>query len=38
MTMIFFIFGMQKDGFWGFEKGHFFKKPHDGRGLELAKS
>ena len=38
MAIIFFIFGMQKDGFGGFEKGHFFKKPRGGRGLELAKS
>ena len=38
MEIIFFIFGMQKDGFGGFEKGHFCKKPCGGRGLELAKS
>ena len=38
MAMIFFIFGIQKGGFGGFEKGHLFKKRRDGRGLELAKS
>ena len=38
MAIIFFIFGMQKGGFRVFEKGHSFKKPRDGRGLELAKS
>ena len=38
MAIIFFIFGMQKEGLGGFEKGNFFKKPRDGRGLELAKS
>ena len=38
MPIIFFIFRMKKDGFGGFEKGHFVKKPCDGRGLELAKS
>ena len=38
MAIIFFIFGMQKGGFEDFEKGHFFKKPRDGGGLELAKS
>ena len=38
MAIIFFIFGTQKVGFGGLEKGHFFKKPRDGRGLELAKS
>ena len=38
MAMIFFIFWMQKGGFGGFETGHFFEKPRDGRGLELTKS
>ena len=38
MAIIFFISGMQKGAFGGFEKGHFFKKRRDGRGLELAKS
>ena len=38
MAIIYIIFGMQRGGFGGFEKGHFFKKPRDGRGLELAKS
>ena len=38
MAAIFLIFGMQKGGFGGFGKGHFFKIPRDGRGLELAKS
>ena len=38
MAITFFIFGMQKGGFGGFEKEHFFKKPCDGRDLELAKS
>ena len=38
MRITFFILGMQKGGFWRFEKGHFFKKPRDGRGVELAKS
>ena len=38
MTITFFVFGMQKGGFGGFEKGHFFKKPRDDRGLELSKS
>ena len=38
MAIIFFIFAMQKDRFWGLEKGLFFKIPRDDRGLELAKS
>ena len=38
MAIILFIFAMQKDRFEGFEKGHFFKKPRDDRGLEQAAS
>ena len=38
MAVIIFIFAMQKDRFWGLEKGHSFKKLRDDRGLELAKS
>ena len=38
MAIIPFIFRMQEGGFGGFEKGHFFRKPRDDRGLELAKS
>ena len=38
MAIIFFIFAMQKDRFGGFEKGYSVKKPHDDKGLELAKS
>ena len=38
LAMILFIFAVQKGRFGGFEKGHFFKKPRDERGLELAKS
>ena len=38
MAIISFISVMQKDGFGGFEKGQFFKKPRDDRGLGLAKS
>ena len=38
MAIVLFIFVMQKDRFWGFEKGHFFKNPCDDRSLELAKS
>ena len=35
---ILFIFAMQKGRLGGLEKGHFFKKLCDVRGLELAKS
>ena len=38
MAMIFSIIGVWKSGFGGFEQGHYFKKPRDDRGLELAKS
>ena len=35
MAIILFIFAVQKGRFGGFEKGPFFKKPRDDRGLEL---
>ena len=40
MAIISFIFAMQKGRFGGLglEKGHFFEKPREDRGLELAKS
>ena len=38
MAIILLIFAVQKSRFGGIEKGHFFKKPRDDRGLELAKS
>ena len=38
MAIIFLMIGVQKSGFGGFEQGHYFKKPRDDRGLELAKS
>ena len=38
MEIILFTFAVLKGRFGGFAKGHFFKKPSDDRGLELAKS
>ena len=36
--ILLFIFVMQKGSFGGLEKGHFFKKLRNDRGLELTKS
>ena len=38
MAIMLFIFAIQKGRFGSLEKGYFFKKPRDNRGLELAKS
>ena len=38
MAITSFIFAVQKGRLGGFQKGHFFRKLRDDRGMELAKS